>query len=244
MILLALVFGVSSYLSAEVGPANPLKKSAESVQKAISLETADLGQLFRYYGSDKDLNGYTGVYHTLFNALRDKKIDMLEIGIGTMIPGAHSSMVGFARENYKPGGSLRAWRDFFRKGTIYGFDVQPDTQFSDEQRIITKLCDSTKAADVAKTMESLGGKKFDIILDDGSHVDQSQYLTLKHFYPHLKEGGIYIIEDIYPGSAISSNPGALADYCNGDPYFFVGVKNNICVIYKNHLDRDSKKINY
>ena len=33
-------------------------------------------------------------------------------GIGTMLPGVHSSMVGFASPGYRPGGSLRSWRDF------------------------------------------------------------------------------------------------------------------------------------
>lgn len=37
----------------------------------------DLGQLFRKYGSDKDINGYTPVYHTLFNHLKDKPMTML-----------------------------------------------------------------------------------------------------------------------------------------------------------------------
>jgi hypothetical protein len=38
-------------------------------------------------------------------------------------------MVGYAGEGYKPGGTLRSWREFFPNATIYGIDVQPETQF-------------------------------------------------------------------------------------------------------------------
>lgn len=204
----------------------------------------DLAQLFRYYGSDKDINGYSSIYHTLFNHLKDKPITMLEIGIGTLIPGAHSSMVGYSLKGYKPGGSLRAWRDYFVNGAIHGVDVQSDTQFTDEYRITTHICNSTDPEKVEQFIKNLGDIKFDIILDDGSHYDEDQYKTLKNFYSHLKENGIYIIEDIYPSSRISNNPRFLASLCNNDPYFFVGTKNNICVIYKNHLDRDAVNYNY
>ena len=195
----------------------------------------DLAQLFNKYGSDKDVNGYAQLYHTLFDKMQKDKLVILEIGIGTMIPGVHSSMVGYGLNDYKPGGSLRAWRDYFTESRIIGADVQPDTQFSDEPRIETYLCNSTSKTEVQEFMAKLGNIKFDIIIDDGSHIDDNQYLTLGNFYPFLKDGGIYIIEDIYPSSKVSKHPQALGSLCNNDPYFFVGVSNNLCVIYKKNL---------
>ena len=38
--------------------------------------------------------------------------------------------------------------------------------------------------------------KFDVIIDDGSHVPEHQLLTLKILWNSLKESGVYIIEDI------------------------------------------------
>lgn len=192
----------------------------------------DLSQLFNKYGSDKDRNGYTPLYHTLFNHLQTSYLTIGEIGIGTMMPNVHSSMLGYALENYKPGGSLRAWRDYFVNSEIIGFDVQVDTQFS-EERIQTFLCDSTNNNSVK---EVIGNRKFDIIIDDGSHLDTHQFETLKNFYPYLKDGGIYIIEDIYPGSQVTENPRIIQEIVNKDPFFFVGYRNNLCVIYKNHLN--------
>lgn len=201
----------------------------------------DLAQLFNYYGSDKDRNGYSQIYHTLFDSLKDKPLNVLEIGIGTLIPEVNSSMLGFGLEHYKPGGSLRAWRDYFKNSQIYGFDIQSDTQFNDEERINTYLCNSTDRINVINTIETISDEdegaefKFDIIIDDGSHHDEHQLLTLKYLYSYLKDGGLYIIEDIYPGSRITTQPHLLTTLCKGDPYFFVGLGNNICVIYKKKL---------
>lgn len=206
------------------------------------MTTVDLCDLLNKYGSDKDRNGYGQVYHTLFRCERDQPITMLEIGIGTLIPGAPSSMVGYALEGYKPGGSLRAWRDYFPKGRIIGCDIQQDTQFNDEPRIETHICDSTKIRDVEDLMTKLDHPKFDIIIDDGSHHDMDQLATLRNLYSYVKEGGLYIIEDINQGSKVSTMPALVGAMCGNDPYFFVGLKNNICVIFKSSLN--SKRENY
>jgi hypothetical protein len=199
----------------------------------------DLAQLFNKYGSDKDINGYSQLYHTLFSNKRAEFIIILEIGIGTMTVGVPSSMVGYSLPHYKPGGSLRAWRDYFIHAQIIGVDIQPDTQFNDEPRIKTYLCDSTKQDDVITLMNKLN-IQFDIIIDDGLHLDTAQIATLRNFYPFLKENGIYIIEDIYPRSNIIKYPDLVKKNCNNDPFFFVGKDNNICVIYKNHITSNRK----
>jgi len=136
----------------------------------------DIDQLFNFYGSDKTRNGYAPLYHSLFKNIKDKPIDLLEIGIGTMIPGVHSSMVGFSLPGYKPGGSLRAWRDYFINGQIVGADVQPDTQFT-EERIKTYICDSLS---IKNTTDVFSDKLFDIIIDDGSHRDEHQLKPLEN----------------------------------------------------------------
>lgn len=200
-----------------------------------------LSELFMHYGSDKDTNGYSQLYAILFDSLKDKPIRLLEIGIGTMIPGVHSSMVGYAAPHYKPGGSLRSWRDYFSQGEIFGFDVQPDTQFSDEERITTRICDSTNQSVVNEVMAEVGGQ-FDIIIDDGSHLDMHQFQTLNNFLPYLKENGLYIIEDIYPGSRVSVEAGILEGITKKMPFFFAGFKNNLCIIKKCSLP--SKRLSY
>lgn len=192
----------------------------------------DLDQLFNHYGSDKTINGYAPIYHSLFKHLRNNPIDLLEIGIGTMIPGVHSSMVGYALDGYKPGGSLRAWRDYFPQGKIIGCDVQPDTQFS-EDRITTFLCDSTSKTSVEVAAEIiLVDINFDIIIDDGSHRDEDQLKTLRNMYPLLKTGGYYIVEDIYPNSKMSGPfHDQVKEICK-DAMFYMNDKKNLLIISK------------
>jgi hypothetical protein len=192
---------------------------------------ADLADLFNRYGSDKTRNGYSPLYKALFEPLKDSHINFLEIGIGTMIPGLRSSMVGYSLPGYSPGGSLRAWRDFFINGRIFGMDVAPDTQFR-EERIQTFLVDSTNSDSVNGWKNSEIISSFDVILDDGCHAWESQLSTLKNLYPLLVKDGFYVIEDIYPGSQISENPGLVRDAVGHDEFFYVGIKNNQCVIRK------------
>jgi hypothetical protein len=153
-----------------------------------------LRQLIDHYGSDKNLNEYTPIYHSIFNNIKDNNINLLEIGIGTMIPSVPSSMVGYGLSHYKPGASLRAFRDFFPKGKIYGGDVQEDCMF-EEDRIKTFLFDSTNTD---KCNDALGDLMFDVIIDDGLHEAEAQMNTFANLFPRLKNGGYYFIEDIAP----------------------------------------------
>ena len=188
----------------------------------------DLGALFRKYGSDKYVNGYTPLYQTLFRTKKHDPVRLLEVGIGTMIPGVHSSMVGYAQPGYAPGGSLRAWRDYFPTGTITGIDVQPDTQFV-EERITTHLCNSTEPRAVRALLD---GSLFDIIIDDGSHLAADQLNTLRNLLPFLAPDGLYVIEDIHPGSYLNMHPNVVQETHPGTLQFLVGKTSNQMVIVK------------
>lgn len=190
-----------------------------------------LSALFNAYGTDKDALGYTAVYHALLSRRRQEPLTILEIGIGTMVPDVKSSMVGFAAPGYRPGGSLRAWRDYFPRALVIGVDVQPDTQF-EEDRIQTYLCDSTRSVDVERVFARLGSRRPDIIVDDGSHAELDQLATLRNFYPYLHDDGVYFLEDLDPGCLINTQPEVLHAVCGNDPLFFAGLENNLCVICK------------
>jgi hypothetical protein len=97
-------------------------------------------------------------------------------------------------------GSLRAWREYFENAIIVGLDIQPDTQFTDEERIITRLCDSTNESQVREVMrEENFPKEFDVIIDDASHNVTNQVATLRNFFPYVREDGIYVLEDVNNG---------------------------------------------
>lgn len=155
----------------------------------------DLDELLNHHASDKQSqNGYAPIYHALFKHLRDRPIALLEIGIGTVIQGAYCSMYGHDLPGYRPGASLRAWRDYFPIGVVHGIDVQPDTMIVDEPRIVTAICDSTDPQAVRSYLA--GGLSFDVIVDDGAHIPELQMRTLRNFYPSLRPNGLYVIEDV------------------------------------------------
>jgi hypothetical protein len=147
-------------------------------------------------GSDK-AKWYRGLYDVLLQPHRQTIRCVVEIGIGTLLPEAVSSMVGYAAEHYRPGGSLRAWRNFLPQAEVYGLDVAPDTQFSNEPRIHTYLCDLTDADEATEILRQISHQP-DLIVDDGLHDVTAQIKTLKNFLPALRDGGLYVVEDVGP----------------------------------------------
>jgi uncharacterized protein (TIGR02118 family) len=149
--------------------------------------------LLDQYGSDKG-RLFGGLYDALLQPIRHQIQCLLEIGIGTLMPHAPSSMVGEGSNRYQPGASLRAWRDFLPNAHIHGMDVAPDTQFADEHRITTHLGDSTDPEQAASVLVKLTNPP-DIIIDDGLHTIGAQVWTLKNLLPALRAGGLYVVED-------------------------------------------------
>jgi hypothetical protein len=153
-----------------------------------------LTELISSYGSDKAHNNYAATYELLFEPLRFNVIDFLEIGIGTLNPEADSNMAlpPWGGPNYTPGASLRAFKEYFPNGNIYGVDNQDDCLFT-EPRITTFKCDSRNREKCDEVLTTL---QFDVILDDGSHSPISQTKTFRNLWHRVKNNGIYIIEDI------------------------------------------------
>jgi hypothetical protein len=172
-----------------------------------------------------DKTCYSPVYEILLRARRADVRVVLEIGIGTMIPGVHSSMKGWAADDYRPGASLRAWRRYFPGAEIIGVDVQPDTQVT-EPGIRTFLCDSTAGSGVAALRRTgLKDTVCDVIIDDGSHTARDQLRTLANFFPMLASGGLYFIEDIGRGNVIYDDYRMVDRFVPGADYFEVADHN-------------------
>jgi hypothetical protein len=148
---------------------------------------------FEKYFSDKNVNGYSDVYNDVFSPWKNNNIRLLEIGIGTLNP-THSNMLFWKDKHpeYLPGASLRAFKDYFPNGTIYGIDTQPDCIINESQ-IITGLVDSTNKIECD---DYFYGLKFDFIIDDGDHNYLSQIKTFENFFGKMKHDGIYLLEDL------------------------------------------------
>jgi FkbM family methyltransferase len=165
--------------------------------KLWEYEINDMHPLYKYiekYGTDKIESGYCNYYEQLFAIVRDKVRHVLEVGIGSFDNTVESNFCGVAQKHpqYKPGGSLRVWRDYFKNAKIYGIDIAEDCNFI-ENRIQTFIFDSRNKFECDKNLHNL---KFDIIIDDGLHIADAQIDTITNLFGKLKVGGLYIIEDV------------------------------------------------
>merc|ERR1712194_454545 len=92
-------------------------------------------------------------------------------------------------------GSLRGWRAVFPFANITGLDL--DTLAVEQARgprIRTQVCNSMDATQVQDTFE--GTAPFDMIIDDGAHRHDAQWQTLRNLWRYLRDGGLYIVEDV------------------------------------------------
>jgi hypothetical protein len=100
-------------------------------------------------------------------------------------------------EKYKPGASLRMWRDYFPNAQIIGCDILPEVMFTDKN-IATFVADQSNVGSLETLISNV--KKFeefaDLIVDDGSHNENHQVISFKTLWKLVKPNGIYIIEDI------------------------------------------------
>jgi cephalosporin hydroxylase len=144
-----------------------------------------LRELFNKYECDKSSkHGYDVVYQKLFEPLQDKEINILEVGV------------------FK-GASTCAFHDFFPNATLYGLDLFTRTKPADvkslsRDRVKFLKADSTAASTRSQIKDAFPGVKFDIILDDGMHTPSANRKTFESLSPLLSDGGLYIIEDVWP----------------------------------------------
>ena len=154
----------------------------------------ELCSLFEKYKADKCpaiLHTYSPVYFELLKDIQTSAKNILEIGIGT-VPIMEGS-VGI--KDYVPGASIKGWRDFFPNATVYGVDIEESVMFTDD-RIITDVVDQSSIDSIRKFTNKVN-KKFDFIIDDGSHLIDHMIISAYEFANNLNDGGIYIIEDIH-----------------------------------------------
>lgn len=127
-------------------------------------------------GTDKTTtHAYGDLYSKLFEPYRYSAKNMLEIGVYS-------------------GASVLAFAEYLENAQLDGIDITFDNiKFGkNHPRIKYHKVDGT----TNEARKLFGNKKYDIILDDGSHMPEHQIASFKVFAPMLNKGGMYIIEDI------------------------------------------------
>lgn len=147
---------------------------------ATSINTHDFGKV---YG----VNNYAPLYELLFAQKREHIRHVLECGIGT-IPSMLNT-------DYRPGASLRMWREYFPNAQIVGLDIDADILFQ-EERIATYHCDQTDSQSIRAFLAKLSDFKFDVIIDDGLHKMHAAITLFENCIDRLADDGVYVIEDV------------------------------------------------
>lgn len=145
------------------------------------LYATDLSKLAVIHGTDKWNNHwYTQHYEKHFRELRRRRMNVLEIGVG-----------GYDRPN-EGGASLRMWKYYFPNSRIFAIDIYDKSALSEARIEIFRgsQADPSFLRDVFERIGSL-----DIVIDDGSHVNEHVLTSFTTLFPLLNEGGIYAIED-------------------------------------------------
>lgn len=132
---------------------------------------------FRKYKSDKIQHGYVKIYSKYLSKLKKKKLKILEIGVAD-------------------GKSILSWGDFFKKSLIIGIDIKKINlkKKSNKNNIHIYQGSQSDPNFLNKLIKKY--KKFDIIIDDGSHIPEDVKYSFKFLFPALKKGGLYFVEDL------------------------------------------------
>jgi hypothetical protein len=120
---------------------------------------------------------YFEIYDRHFSRFRDRKINILEIGI------SH-------------GGSIEMWNDYFRgNAMIYALDINPECKkFENEYTkiFIGSQEDKTFLKNMHQSLPPL-----DILIDDGGHTMKQQKTSFEYLFDKIKEDGVYLCEDLH-----------------------------------------------
>lgn len=157
-----------------------VKKNYLKFKSIVS--SGSLSELGKIYKTDKTDQwhsfagkSYLDVYSIYLEPFKEDPVTFLEIGI-------------------KGGASLRTFRDYFKKGTILGLDINPEVAFT-EDRITTYIGSQSSAEIIEKIFTD--HPEISIVLDDGSHVNELTIASFNLIFDRLPAGSLYIIEDLY-----------------------------------------------
>jgi len=163
--------------------------------KNPSLFDKSLDFLFEYFNSDKgekyinqytppskknkikiQAHGYSKFYENIFYPIKNEVLNIIEIG---SFYGNASAALFF----------------YFKKSKIYGADINPDMFKYKADRVESLYVNSNSLSSIKN--ELINKKiKFDIIIEDASHMLKDQIISLFYLFPILNNGGYFIVEEL------------------------------------------------
>jgi hypothetical protein len=161
---------------------NPFKGWTTGTPSGTSIHALGVKQFTElgHKATDKYwVHGYTSLYDKHIGHLRDKKMNILEIGVFR-------------------GASLLLWKEAFPNSQIYGVDKnwRMSREMLEGQDRITVHQGRQEDVEFLKSKVVPSGP-FDIIIDDGGHKAYEQQPSFDVLWGNLKPGGFYVIEDLF-----------------------------------------------
>ena len=134
-----------------------------------------------YYGGliTRKPDNYFDVYAKYLEPIRNEAFDLLELGVFN-------------------GVSMLIWREMLPNARIVGLDLFPTPGLLDPlpDRISLVQGDQTRPEDLQLCLDLTPGGKFDIIIDDASHIAAMSRASFDFLFTEgLKDKGLYFIED-------------------------------------------------
>jgi hypothetical protein len=122
---------------------------------------------------------FLDVYERVLAPRREDALRLVEIGV-------------------QNGGSLEIWAKYFpRAAAIVGCDIDPRCgalRFEDPR--IRVVVGPVNAPDTARAILSLANP-IDVFVDDGSHRSPDVILGFMNYFPFVRPGGVYLVEDLH-----------------------------------------------
>lgn len=151
----------------------PSRPAGDGTRRLLDIHLSKRGKV-----SDK-WEAYFGVYERVFAPLRDQPVRLLEIGV-------------------QNGGSLEVWAAYFaRAEAIVGCDIDPlcgQLRYADP-RIHVVVGDVSTAATKERVLSI--APTLDVIVDDGSHVSKDIVTAFFAYFPSIRDGGVFVVEDMH-----------------------------------------------
>ena len=164
-------------------------KKKISIKNDFLNNKKDLDELLFFYGSDKAEifrlknekgHGFSKFYNNYLSELNNEQINILEIG------------------SYA-GASAAAFSKYIPNSKVFCFDVNITNFKYSSDKIFVYGLDIKNEYKVSKILKQIFKKnkfeKFDLIIDDGSHLLSDMLFSFNFFLKYVKKNRFYIIED-------------------------------------------------
>ena len=174
----------------------PKKKNLDKLSvNNQNLFEKDFNYLCEYFNSDKgekftnqyaqpskknnkiiNAHGYANIYESYFKDIKQKKLNIIELGAFY-------------------GNATAALYFYFKNSLIFSADINPDMFLYKSKRMKNFFANTSSRNSIQKNL--LDKKiKFDIIIEDASHMLKDQIISLFMLFKTLQTGGLFIIEEI------------------------------------------------